>query len=116
VPRSRLYLALAAIVMILGAPQRLPLGACGLGAGCAVEVANLKQQLESDLRARRPVEFAFIAQVVLMVERDQLPLPLVRSTFHWARSQHPYPFQYFSRGLILRARRVGIEIPTPEGL
>jgi hypothetical protein len=77
----------------------------------AVEVADLQQQLENELRARLPSEFAFIARIVRMVEMDQLPLSLVRSTFHWARGKRPYPYQYFHRGIIVRARRIGIEIP-----
>ena len=48
-----------------------------------------------------------------MVETKQLPLDLVQSTFQWARKKKfiRYPFQYFERGLIHRARTKGIIIP-----
>jgi hypothetical protein len=75
-----------------------------------IEVANLQDQLENGLRARLPQEFAFLRRVVTMVERNQLPLPLVVSTFHWARRQPTHPFPHFVRALRIRAGRLGIEI------
>lgn len=76
-------------------------------------VAGLKQQLESGLKARRPQEFAFIATVVEMVSNDHLPLDLVMSTFLWTR-QNPqakeYPFVYFQRALRERAKKLGITV------
>ena len=75
-----------------------------------IEVANLQDQLENGLQARLPGEFAFIARVVEMVEANQLPLELVKSTFQWARRKKPYPFPYFERALRLRAAKLGIQI------
>lgn len=72
--------------------------------------ATFQEQLEKGLRARRPEEFAFIARVVAMVQRRQLPLDLVRSTFDWARDKRPYPYPYFERGLKQRAARLGITV------
>lgn len=72
--------------------------------------ADLRQQLEAGLYARRPEEFAYIARVVRMVERRQLPEKLVKSTFAWARRKRPYPLVYFERGLQLRARKLGIVV------
>ena len=72
---------------------------------------DLKQQLEAGLYARRPVEFSYIARVVRMVERRQLPEQLVISTFAWARHKRPYPIVYFERALQIRARRIGIVVP-----
>lgn len=78
----------------------------------AVDVADLKEQLESGLQARRPAEFQFIATVVAMVDNNQLPLRLVKETFHWVRTKRfRYKFPYFERGLRIRAARVGIAIP-----
>jgi hypothetical protein len=71
--------------------------------------ASLKDQLEKGLKARRPQEFAFIARVVTLVEQGILPRTLVDSTFLWARSAR-HPFQYFERGLRVRARRLGIPL------
>jgi len=80
----------------------------------AVEVADLKQQLEKGLRARRPEEFQFVDLIVKMVGNDTLPLALVKSTFLWARKKGlttRYPFPYFERALRVRAAKQGIKIP-----
>lgn len=76
----------------------------------AAEIANLQDQLESGLQARRDVELVFITRVVNMVEQDTLPLPLVLSTYQWARPKKPRPFPYFERALRIRAARIGIQI------
>ena len=76
----------------------------------AADIAELKDQLNSGLKARRPQEFAFIGRVVEMVENRQLPLELVQSTFQWARFKKPYPYPYFESGLRVRAAKLGINI------
>jgi hypothetical protein len=76
--------------------------------------ADLKQQLEAGLYARRPAEFAFIARVVQLVDQGQLPESLVKSTFAWARRKRPYPLVYFERALRLRARKIGIVVQGIE--
>jgi hypothetical protein len=79
----------------------------------AGEIADLKEQLEKGLQARLPSEFKFIARVCLLVQQGTLPLPLVRSTFTWARRQvvgRKYPFPYFERALRIRAKRIGVMI------
>ena len=78
-----------------------------------VEVGDLKDQLEKGLKARRPAELAFIAHVVVLVETNKLPLPLVKSVFQWARKRGAktnYPFPYFERALRIRAKKLGIII------
>lgn len=79
----------------------------------AANVADLKQQLESGLKARRPEEFAFIDKVVTMVGNDTLPLDLVMSTFLWTRKNpraREYPFVYFQQALRVRAKKLGIDV------
>jgi len=79
-----------------------------------VEVADLKDQLEKGLKARRDEEFRFIATVVTMVDSKRLPLDLVQSTFLWARKKAKYkryPFPYFEQALRQRANDLGISIP-----
>ena len=71
---------------------------------------DLKTTLEKGLKARRPVEFQFIALVVQRVKSGSLPIALVNSTFLWAKRQQPYPFPYFERGLRERAKKSGIAI------
>lgn len=78
--------------------------------GFATTIAELKDQLRFDLQARLPEEFAFLDRVVLMVNQGQLSQTLVQSTFQWARKKRPYPFQFFKRGLILRAAQQGLVI------
>lgn len=75
---------------------------------------SLKDTLEKGLRARRPEEFQYLARVVQKVERQELPLELVMSTFQWARqkTKHAnFPFPYFVRALRERAARLGLEAP-----
>ncbi|MDA0659049.1 MAG: hypothetical protein O2931_13775 [Planctomycetota bacterium] len=75
------------------------------------KVANLKDQLEKGLKARRPEEFAYIGYIHSLVESGDLPVKLVLETFHWSRRQDPhFPFPYFQRAIRVRAARAGITI------
>ena len=79
----------------------------------AVEVADLKDQLEKGLKARLPADFAFISRVVMLVENEKLPVKTVKAVFQWARdkgAKNNYPFPYFQRALKLRAKKLGIVI------
>lgn len=87
---------------------RDPSGSSGVAA--AAEVAQLQDQLESGLKARRPAEFAFIQRVVTLVEQERLPLPIVVSTYRWAEAKYKQPFPYFVRALRIRAARIGVQI------
>lgn len=77
------------------------------------KLLDLKGQLEKGLKARRPVEFDYIAQVITLVENGALPRSLVDSTFGYARKQ-PRPLQYFEFALQFRAKKVGIDVPGIE--
>jgi hypothetical protein len=79
----------------------------------AVDVADLKDQLEKGLKARLPADFVFISKVVMLVENDKLPLKTVKAVFQWARdkgAKKNYPFPYFQRALKIRAKKLGIVI------
>jgi hypothetical protein len=77
----------------------------------AEEIADLKDQLKNGLQARRPEDRAFLDRVAKMVESDQLPVELVKSTFQWARTRKkPYPYPYFEKALKLRAAELGITV------
>ena len=73
--------------------------ALGSAAACALvaspliadEIANLKTQLQSVLRARKPQDFAFINLVVEKVDAGQLPLPVVNAAFNFARGKKQLP-------------------------
>ena len=71
---------------------------------------TLQERLEKGLKARRPSEFAFLANVAKRVEEGSLPRTLVDSTFFWARNKRPYPYTYFERGLKERAKKLGLTI------
>jgi len=113
--RFRFVLLAATLLAAVGMSTHFVTGKTGLtvlprqfrGSG---RVADLKSQLESGLRARRPKEFKFIADVVKLVETKKLPVEMVVETFHYARHKRPYPFQYFQRALAIRAVRFGVTL------
>jgi hypothetical protein len=94
------------------------------GAGCAMLLSSaaradspiapggpdLQTTLEKGLRARRPVEFEFIASVVEMVDDGTLPASIVQTSFLWARRKRPYPFPYFKQSLIQQAKLIGVDL------
>jgi hypothetical protein len=76
-----------------------------------IPVGDLKEQLQSKLRPRSPQEFAFIDRVVSMVQRQQLPMNVVKVTFNWARKKPTeYRFPYFQRALRIQAAKLGIQV------
>ena len=76
----------------------------------AATVADLQDQLVSGLKVRRPVDLAFIARVIRLVEQDRLPLSMVLSTHQWAYPKTPRPFPYFQRAMRIRAARIGVQL------
>ena len=78
------------------------------------DVADLKTQLNSGLKCRRDVEFAFVSQIVQMTNNGDLSVELVKGTFQWARRKKPYPFPYFYRAIRERAAKEGVTIPPLE--
>lgn len=73
------------------------------------EVISLEDQLKTGLKARRPEETEFIAEVARLVDTGRLPRKLVDSTFMWAmRRRQTYPFPAFERALRLQADRLGV--------
>ncbi|MGQ9574862.1 MAG: hypothetical protein ACUVUC_06055 [Thermoguttaceae bacterium] len=66
--------------------------------------------IKAALRTATPEEGGFVDRVVNMAKNGQLPPQMVESTFQWARRKPFYRFQYFKRGMILRAARAGISL------
>lgn len=62
------------------------------------------------LHTATPEEGGFIDYVLDLVDRGTLPVDLVESTFLWAKKKPRNKFQYFKRGLILRAKKRGIDL------
>ncbi len=72
---------------------------------------DLKTQLQKGLRARRPVEFEYINEIIALVEKGELPKPLVTTTFVWARKQPTRQLQYFQFALQTRAKGLDVKLP-----
>jgi len=68
------------------------------------------QTMKAALHTDTPEEEGFIEYVFAKVSKGQLPESLVNSTFLWARKKPRHQFQYFKRGLILRATELGIKL------
>ncbi len=66
--------------------------------------------IKAALRTATPEEEGFIDRVVAMVGKGTLPRELFDSTFLWARKKPRNKFQYFKRGLTLRAEQQGIRL------
>lgn len=66
--------------------------------------------LKAALHTATPEEDGFIEKVLAKVEDGTLPVAMVESTFLWARQKPKNKFQYFKRGLIERAARIGIDL------
>ena len=105
----------ALLLMVFSAAMLSQAKICGSALGQTPNnPPTLRETLANGLKARRPREFQFINRVVAMVQNKQLPLDLVQSTFQWARKKtrfKRYPFQFFERGLIQRAAKIGVIIP-----
>jgi hypothetical protein len=92
----------AGIFRLPGSPNGQPLSA---------RSKELREQLIGQLRPRSPEEFAFVDRVVIMVQRGDLPMDMVKAAFGWARrKRHRYRFPYFQRGMQRLATRQGIRI------
>jgi len=68
------------------------------------------ETMRSALRTATPEENGFIDYVLALVDEGRLPRWLVESTFQWARKKPRHRFQYFKRGLIVRAAQIGIDL------
>jgi hypothetical protein len=83
-----------------------------IGAGDLPSDLNYLSQLNMGLKARRPVEFDYIKQVVCLVDQGLLPKTLVDTTFVWAYKKPTRRLQYFQFALQARANQLGY--PTPD--
>lgn len=72
---------------------------------------DLKKQLETGLKARRPSDFSYIQWIVTKVENGSLPRKLVEESFVFARQQNSdYPIVYFQFCLKKLAQRAGVAL------
>jgi hypothetical protein len=68
-------------------------------------------KIKAALHTATPEEGGFVDRVVSLAKAGKIPPALVESTFDWARKKpYPHRFQYFKRGLTLRAAKAGIAL------
>jgi hypothetical protein len=79
--------------------------------GGGVTGLDLQTQLEKGLKARRPVEFEYIREIIKLVEEDKLPRKLVVTTYLAAQRQPRRQLQYFQMALAARARGLNVKLP-----
>ena len=69
--------------------------------------------LRAGLRTADPASETYITYIATLLEQNRLPQDLVGGVFRWAqRKQSSARAEYFKQGLILRARELGINLPT----
>jgi hypothetical protein len=66
--------------------------------------------MKAALQTATPEEEGFIEYVLTRVDQGVLPLEMVESTFLWAKKKPRHKFQYFKRGLQVRAEQAGIKL------
>jgi len=105
---SRLLLLTPVVIALLSLlPQH-----CPAAGHLSVTADEMKVALKTD----RDEEDGFIEDVVDRVTNDnrptaeQLPAAMVEGTFQWARRKPQHRFQYFKRGLTLRAAKIGVAL------
>lgn len=104
------YVLLTAIVCLLLGNVLRAAEPPAVAAG-GVTGLDLRTQLQKGLRARRPVEFEYINEIIALVESGELPKPLVTTTFVWARKQPTRQLQYFQFALQTRAKGLDVKLP-----
>jgi len=80
--------------------------------GGGVKGLDLKTQLQKGLKARRPVEFQYIDEIVDLVKSGKLPIKLVYTTYGWAQAKPTRQLQYFQFALAARTKGLGIPMPN----
>lgn len=69
--------------------------------------------LRAGLRTADPASEAYITYVATLLEQNRLPQDLVGGIFRWAQRKPPSArAEYFKQGLIVKAREIGIALPT----
>lgn len=82
-----------------------------VGSGGLQSSFDLKKQLQTGLKARRPSDFAYIDVIVAKVRNGTLPQSLVTQAFIFSRQQNSeYPIIYFQFTLKKLAGKAGIAL------
>jgi len=66
--------------------------------------------IKAALRTTTIEEGGFVERVINLTKEGVLPADLVDSTFQWARKKPVHRFQFFKRGVTVRAAKLGIAL------
>jgi hypothetical protein len=108
-----MFRKLAMMAVGLALVSTVPTVCCGQSID-DLTLPKLERQLNALLRTRLDVEKAYLASVVELVERGELPRRLINISLKYVlnkKSDSPYRFIYFVRVLGFLAAREKIEIP-----
>ena len=87
----------------------VPMIAAGVSAQVPERISA--DTMKAALRTAAPEDNGFIDRVVGMADMGDLSRAILNGTFRWAcKKPVRYRFQYFRRGLIIRAARAGTPI------
>jgi hypothetical protein len=74
----------------------------------------LADTLRFGLKARRPIEMQFTAEIAQLVDTGKLPKDYVLAIFDYARKRRPkFPLPYFEFADRKKADELGVPIVTP---
>lgn len=73
-----------------------------------------KKQVNAILKTRLPAEKRFVNELIVEIEKKEIPRSLVDTSFKWVLNKRPntnYPFVYFERVIRLQGKKLGYKIP-----
>lgn len=74
----------------------------------------LADTLKFGLKARRPIEMQFTAEIAQLVDDGKLPKDYVLAIFDYSRKRRPkFPLPYFEFAIRKKAEELGVTIVTP---
>jgi hypothetical protein len=101
----RRYMAIALLLALLLVPLMAGLAAADTPNRLSADI------IKAALRTAKPEEDGFVEHVVHLADTGVLPKSMLHGTFQWARRKPVrHRFQYFKRGLTIRAAKAGISI------
>jgi hypothetical protein len=85
--------------------------------GCAASLAqepSMADTLRFGLKARRPIELQFTAEIAQLTDNGKLPKDYVLAVFDYSRKRRPkLPLPYFEFAIRAKADELGVPITTP---
>jgi hypothetical protein len=73
-----------------------------------------EKQVNAILKTRLPAEKRFVNELMVEIEKKEIPRSLVDTGFKWVLNKRPntnYPFVYFERVIRLQGKKLGYKIP-----